>query len=481
MSTTQPIPIKLEFSGTIKRLDYEYIVEGLGGNWPVVITPHSGAFVASSKSGSIDAQAMFCPNTGVCLKSSPDVMDYNINYTNIANNSANLFSIIRAKIFEKGSNGTDAIYSKSFLLQCNGCVKKPIVTIPNYLSFSISDNTTPEDPQPDPQPDPSGGNSQVGVSGMHYTDTLATSDTDMDKIKEFTINIRNLDMNNNKYTYIIQNDFNNWPISVFPISGQIISNTSSIDIPVKVKFCKDGLAFDDIVDYSTIDGGGVDQFSTLTETENLPSDISICNPEKDMLAILKVVLIPENRFDSTIYSNQTIIRCDNCIKEPAITLSVSTDAPIIASNSNLYPITNLDAYHDKPVNFSILAKDLPLNNMYRYTIKPINSDWPFIVLPSSDIFYVTEKEQFVRFEGMFCVSTGVCQPERNGVIPYVLADSSYKKLTWYKPSVFFNIAISHIDGEKEYYSNPVMLECNDCTTKHYVPVIVKDTSDSVDC
>jgi hypothetical protein len=448
----KPSGVKLEYKGLIRKLDYQYQIESLGGNWPIVVVPSSGVFVASSKTGVIDAQVLFCSDASVCSDSNTDVMDYNINYSSMINNN-NLFTILRAKIFEKGTNGSDAVFSKEKLVECQECISQPIVNIPTFLSLNkINDDDN----------------------------DITTS--------EFDIRISNLKSNewrNIKYNYTITNEYSNWPVSVFPVSGTIIANTDTISIPTKIKFSKNVIGD---LPYTEIDGGNSSSFSILTPT-GVTSEFTFINSDesKDMMAILRVSVESYASFEPVYHSNPMIVRCDNCIVDPYLTLTA------IASNNSF------DREAEELTPFIVKLKNLPTNIECTYELRALRSDWPFIVIPDTqNITYIPElimssgetlsvannsieyrqqgstqsRTVTAVMNGMFCKHSSMCPPSgQKGVLPYVLDNSLYK-FDQYKPSIVLQAVAKIVGSDNEYLSNLVTLTCTDCVGS-YSPVIIK--------
>lgn len=463
----KPSGVKLEYKGLIRRLDYSYEIESVGGNWPVVVVPSSGSFVASSKTGSIDAQVLFCSDASVCPDSNPDVMNYNIDYSSMINNN-NLFTIIRAKIFEKGTSGSDAVFSKEKLVDCQDCITQPIVTIPSFLSLNSGktfSNTTPSSTTPKP--------SGSGLGALSLVSETVT-DFDTDKLtSQFDIEISNLKSNtwrSSKYNYTITNDMSNWPVSVFPVSGTIVANTDNITIPTKLRFCPNPI---DPSDLDNLD------FSILSAPSGGPEyAFTNCDPSKDMIAILRVKLEPHSSFEPTYYSNQMIVRCDDCVVRPTISLYTSPNVvQSTTNNSMIAPNTTKSFATHQKIPLQINLNNLPKNIAYTYELRALRSDWPFIVVPDKDILYVSENDptslSYASLDGMFCVHSGICPSGQKGVLPYVMVDTLYRQFDEiYKPSIILQAVVKDVDSNIEYVSNTLALECTDCV-QPYNPVIIK--------
>lgn len=63
---SNPIDISAKLNGLIPYEKYNYVFTTTSSNWPTVISPISGSFVASSVESSIDATVYFCPSKTAC-------------------------------------------------------------------------------------------------------------------------------------------------------------------------------------------------------------------------------------------------------------------------------------------------------------------------------------------------------------------------------------------------------------------------------
>lgn len=61
-----PIDISAKLNGLIPYENYNYVFTTTSANWPIVISPVSGSFTASSVSGSVDATVYFCLSKDSC-------------------------------------------------------------------------------------------------------------------------------------------------------------------------------------------------------------------------------------------------------------------------------------------------------------------------------------------------------------------------------------------------------------------------------
>ena len=361
------LDIQLSYKGLIRRLDYQYVIESEAANWPIVILPSSGMFSASSRTGIIEAQAIFCPNTGSCPDSDPDVMPYNLQYSNGVKNTK-LFANVRAKIFEVGSQGSDAVYSKSVLVRCDDCVQqnKPAISMPLKLSMNAT--------------------------------FLALSDWDTGVVetsyKEYNLTISNLSVGD-KYLYIINKEFTNWPIDVFPSSGSIVAQNTSINIPVSVRFCKDRNQTSQWVPLDVDGGNSAGWAAMMSQGTISASTFDSCDPQTDMLSILRAELFSEDINEPSIISNTMLVRCDKCISVPTFKLETL----------NLNSTDSVDVPIDLRISVSGIS-----NDKYSYTIEGLKADWPYTVVPASGNLYVFNNMASFSLKGLFCDKPASCPP-----------------------------------------------------------------------
>lgn len=273
VSSTNVFDINIPVSGLIRSLDYQYIIEGLGGNWPVAVLPITGVFTAKSKSATINISAIFCPNPIVCPSGSDDVLPSTQRYSAGIENDL-LFTSFRAKVCELNTN-SNFIYSQTQKVSCSKCIRSfgPKAILPTLVELvEASGNTLEFEAKLD------------GISpDIEYT-----------------------------YKYNILNS--SWPIKLSPASGTIKSAEHSGVIPSQLVFCE--------TDPSYGDSCGVPK--NLTATINL---------ELDPVIDTNNTIWPVYNTQSII-SNHMFVECDNCLPAPQITKTINGDVRINRNTSN---------------------------------------------------------------------------------------------------------------------------------------------------
>jgi|688.fasta_scaffold00202_45 hypothetical protein len=269
--------VALSVKGLIKRLEYKYVVESLGANWPVAIVPVSGSFVAESKTETLNVKAIFCPNFILCPSGSADVLPYNRNYSYGVENKL-LFTTIRLKVSELDSN-TDFIYGTPVALSCANCLPEvgPKITLPDSITL---DNKT---------------QNSIMVSGLA---SGISPDT--------------------RYSYRYKVLDATWPVSLYPLSGTIKSATETVSVPSQLVFCETS------GNYQT------DMCGTPKEKRaTLSLELTPLAADTETVSILSVN-------SSKIISNDMIANCDDCIPYPELQISAS---PLNTSKSDRISIS----------------------------------------------------------------------------------------------------------------------------------------------
>lgn len=282
------IPVSLAVSGLIKREPYTYEIVGLGGNWPAIATPVTGLFVASAKTQSIDTIISFCANTGLCLSSNNNILNYELinDY-----NTNSFFSMVRAEITPV--NGGDIIYSSYDKAECSGCLPDASIII---------DNTDVK---------LSGSNSYMfhaEASGLIY---------------------------NTKYNYRFICEDSNWPTVLSVPSGSFVAESDIANIFTRVTFCANtgicqSLGFD-VLDHELINTTAYGPLNPVTR--------------------LKLEISTEGNFTNVTDSDSITIECIDCLPslhiglptEPVTLTGVNNYCyDIVANISGIIPYQEYD-------------------------------------------------------------------------------------------------------------------------------------------
>jgi hypothetical protein len=244
------IDVKIELSGLLPFEKYDYLFEGMGGNWPCIVTPYSGTIRPYAGDITIEGKVHFCSSKTSCSSNSVGFLPHN---TGLCDPSPNLFTTLRVSL--KPENFAHKLYTNSIIVSCDDCFAQPNITIPANVSLNQA-------------------------QGNEYT---------------LISNVAGLQPNE-IYTYSFESIDANWPVKVSPVSGMIKVPKDRTTIISNVMFCANtGLCQSgpDIMEYTVDDSCllGKNLYSTI-QLSILPS--GSCNKEQ-------------------VISNPMSIYCKNCL------------------------------------------------------------------------------------------------------------------------------------------------------------------------
>lgn len=291
------IPVKFQINKLIKTLEYNYQIEiaDAPGNWPVVAIPKSGSFVSDSRSRDITTIIMFCPNTGVCNNSNPDVLPYNINYSRGFNNKDLLFTNLRLKVNEK--NTTDYLYSSGQYIECLNCLKSCEVSFSGEVSLNKE------------------------------TKNITNVSTSISKL-----------VAGQEYFWSFNNNSSNWPATISPISGSFIASTEDHKISSVIEFCKD------------ISCSGSNGYLNYTEDSSY-------NRYKYLNLNFTINSNDHCYFDNS--DHNLFISCDDCLSYPSIDLNPKSLSFSDNCKDLEVSISGLDPYQGYNYYFSTHSANWP--------------------------------------------------------------------------------------------------------------------------
>ena len=244
------IDVSLQLDGLVPFEKYDYVIEGLGGNWPCVATPVSGTIRPYGSSVTLDAIVNFCTTKTSCPSGTVGLLSFN---NSITDPYPNLYTTIRVALKPESFDYT--LYSDAKIIRCDNCFSQPAITTQNSVTLTATN-----------------GNQFV-----------------------MTTNIVGLQPNY-QYTYNISSIDANWPIKVTPSSGTIEVTKDRIALSNNIMFClNSGLC-------------PVGQ----TNVMNYMVDPT-CSKAKNLFGVLQLELSSSELGVEPILSNPISLYCQNCL------------------------------------------------------------------------------------------------------------------------------------------------------------------------
>jgi hypothetical protein len=243
------ISISTRLSGLMPFEKYDYTFQGMGGNWPCVITPLSGTIRPYGDSVNIDATVHFCTTKTSCPTGTVGFLPYS---TGICDSNPNLYTSIRLSL--KPETLVHTLYSDIKTVKCDSCFAQPVINTPQTVTLS-------------------------SAQGNEYI--LSTTIVGLQPNQIYTYNITSLEAN--------------WPIKVSPVSGTIKVSKDRTTLTNNVMFCEStGLcpSGQDVLDYSIN---------------------SACLAEKNYYGLLQIELNNTECSLGSVYSNTIPLYCRDCL------------------------------------------------------------------------------------------------------------------------------------------------------------------------
>ena len=384
-------PVKFFMSGInlLEGVEYTYKFIGLDSNWPTMVNPISGTII-SSKSFNLPIETSFCASTGICPSSSKNVLNYTL-----ANNSQytiGLLSKVSKAKLELTPNiaGLQKIYSNETKILCSGCL--------NPLS-------------------------------AEFKPSLINNPSKNNQNNNIKLNFNGL-VPGVEYSYVLEPVKNNWPMTVNPISGTLVSPNTSGEATIYYDIC-----------YSTglcpSDSLYVLPYTYTSDSEN----------RKQFNVRAKVKTLNSSLLEAEAFSNIFSIRCDNADCLPKITISG-------------IPATGGINFRESYRITSVIKNLLP-DIVYSYKYKSLDANWPSIVYPASGIIRNASGYE-IPTSIQFCKSTGLCPNNGNSsVLAYDLdsvCQTTNNELAFTKYVNFLlEVEPLAVPGLSKVYSNTSLL------------------------
>lgn len=516
------VPILIPINGLLKRLNYTFEIEGLGGNWPATVSPVSGEFTAISKSGHLHAAVSFCATTGSCLGDT-DILQYDM-AKKCTFDKSEVFTFVRVKA-TLADDPTVYVYSDPVYVPCNTCLPNASITMPSSVNLTRSSKNT----------------------------------------YDFNTNIAGL-VPKETYTFTYSTIDSNWPIKIYPISGTIFSTTSSYSIPTKILFCNNTgvcpegsdnvLSYD--LDPTCLNHAYFGSIKLDIQPEScqfdsaesnimhikcedcvprpiaaVPSRIELTSSTNNYAEFTTIVtgIIPDKKYSFTfrsldsnwpvllenttgLFSSPTDTYCiesaikfcehtgvclsgtnnvldfsipANCLLEPndyeaRIIVDIqSVDCGDTEVSSNIMNFNCTDCfppsvnitYSQNPIHIpkdelyelTTSFSNIEPNKLYYYNVQPIFSNWPVFIDNQSGYIQSPLSYYDLVSSMSFCASTGMCPSGYNGVLNYTMESGNIvdRYIENNKTYAILQTVLTEADcPSKTYISNRLLLECNDC-------------------
>lgn len=384
----QATDIVLNLFNLIPGESYDYYFHGVGNNWPAAMYPISGTVVAVDDTLDIKTKMEVCSSTGICPNSNATVLEYNnVNSSTLNKNINFVVEVVPQNILLSPCS------SNQCSVYCNNCVSRP--------SVELSADT-------------------ILTSAEGDTHTLSVDISNLNPSYDY------------KFKLISTNA--NWPVVAYPMSGTI-TNVENKSFNTQLSFCS-----------ST---------GVCSSSNNLLSyDLdSVCDrhfsPLNKFVQVRVELIISDT--DPAVYSNETVVSCDDCISS----LKVSLDTEYLdLSDTNTVTVTG----H---------IHNIVPNKIYSYEIEGLDSNWPVIVYPLSGTIYSSGNSVNIPIKLSFCASTGVCPPDGGlSILPYSVDENCYASFAEAGRHGSFRLKVSESECDSDVvYSNPTRISCHDCLPK----------------
>jgi hypothetical protein len=377
----------LQIDNMVPGIEYQYVFKNIDSNWPAIINPLSGSIIRNNGGGithTVPASITLCQSTGLCPNGCANVLTYTA-----ATNCNNKVARFKAEVTAVGYD-IPSVNSNAYIVTCNDCIDQPTATIPNVIV----------------------NNNNEGLFNVPVNNLSPTS--------EYRYKFVSLDAN--------------WPVSISPISG-IISSVSSHTLSVSTSFCQTtGVCPNGSPNILPYSAGSKKQFNfgSLNKFAKIRLEID--------------PVLPLNNDLATVYSNEAIIKCDDCISAPVI--QVPRDVTVGPSNT---------------ATINMVGTDLSPNTSYKYKVLSIDSNWPTVINPMSGTI-VNSATCDIALSIAFCASTGICPNGNKNILPYS-AVTSYNQFTLgsLQKSSKFQVEFDPVDDDlPTVYSNESLIRCSNC-------------------
>ena len=378
--------------------DYEYIITGQGGTWPVVMNSLTGSLLAPmdmDAKTSIELGGFVCASTGMCPSGTNGLLNYILQNDPVHYfEDKNHYSLIAVQLNLIGSDIARS-NTLSIAIKCADCL--PIETIPAII---------------------------MPASRMSDVDISLSGDNN--NYYYFTPRISGIKPNTT-YSYTLDTIAGNWPVIISPKVGNIQTSHKYYDVETVLSFCSS-------VDDCPPGTNG------LGAAYSLRNDVGGAYAESNYFTVVEMTLLDENFV--TVTTEQMTIRCDNCLPKmtptptpyPTPTPSVVPPMPIIYSPFIIMPEAStsgvdvtLSGLGSNYYYCSPRISGIAPNTTYLFTLDGIEGNWPVIISPKNGFISSTESYADIEVSVAFCSSISACPPGTHGLSSNYTIRSDYAK------------------------------------------------------
>lgn len=393
------IKFSIPLSGLFKRETYNYKFVGLGGNWPAIISPLSGTFEAKGKTETLNAIVSFCPSTGLCPSSNPNVLPYSLQGCAYDNNY--LFTNVAIDLTSSSDNTTTR--SNSTLVSCSGsCLPEVNIKFSGCNSQSEC------------------GHKLIGNGNDSY---------------QFISMLSGLQPNST-YDYSIQALGGNWPaVMLTPMTGSFRPHQDTYTLNHKLMFCPSvSLCPSSTKGYLSYSAGQCFTASDLSTSIELKITPRACNNEQ-------------------FFSNQLTVYCENCLPKPTI----STPAKLILSTQNTNWVDFDSTISGLIPNQTYNYRFTNINSTWPTVVVPFTGNFT----AADDTYTISARALFCPSTSLCPNSTtsGLMLP----YITYSQSSNLKRELAedLMTTNIRLNVASTSCDTTT-YSSEPITIKCNNC-------------------
>lgn len=268
-ATTATSVLNANLVNMIPGRTYNYSIQPIDANWPVLVHPLSGTVLAASDTADLSFNVRFCPSTGLCPSGTAGLLPYDV-----ANSTSWMSKFARVKIkIEDSCSDTAVVCSNNFG--------------PTSVTYSNETRIVCDNCMPAPQ--------AHAASMVPLTDNFKHN---------LTNTLGNL-MPGSTYNYVFTGLGGNWPATVHPQSGSFVASSTTAQVSADVAFC---------MSTGVCPNGSANVLPYVVNTSQLDSGA------QTIYTKLRIELENTSTTLPKIYGDETLITCNDCL--PKVTATI---------------------------------------------------------------------------------------------------------------------------------------------------------------